>query len=129
MLRDISENLPAERYDYVTQSGTLNGRLGVSPEEWQRYVFRMLSAMYAMAVKGIGANFLTSYADPDMMSPELHYQDEKVLMDYVASRLSRHFELDMGGPLYEFTLRVYRPEEIARRYPGAEFERYFGRSI
>jgi hypothetical protein len=127
-LRDVAEQTPAERYDYVTQSGTLNGRLGIPQDSWQRYVFSMLSAMYAMARKGIAANFLTTYGDAELMRPELHYQDEKLLMDFVARNLSRHFELDMAGPLYEFTLRVYRPEEIEKGYPGEEFRRYFGRN-
>ncbi len=123
--RDITEKLPDDRYDYVTQSGTLNGRFGTSPQLWQRHVYSMLKAMYAMARKGMASNFLTTYHDPGFASEELHYQDEKELLDFVVTDLSRHVELDMAGPLYEYTVRIYRPEVVRSRYPAAEFERYF----
>jgi hypothetical protein len=123
--RDVTETLPDDRYDYVTQSGTLNGRFGASPESWQRHVYSMLGAMYSMARKGIASNFLTTYHDPEFASEELHYQDENSLIGFVVSELSRHFELDMAGPLYEYTVRIHRPEAVRSRYPAAEFERYF----
>jgi len=127
-LRDVTEHPPEDRYDYVTQSGTFNGRWETPIGEWQNFVFSMLEAMYAMARRGIAVNFLTSYADPERMRPELHYQEPGPLLDFVVERLSRHFEIDAAGPLYEYTLKVYRPEFVKAGYGGEEFARYFGDS-
>jgi SAM-dependent methyltransferase len=123
--RDVTAELPAERYDFVMMSGTLNGRLGRSEAEWRAFSASLLEAMFAMSRLGIAANFLTAYAEPERMRPELHYADPRDVLDFATRRLSRHVEIDAGGPLYEFTLRVYRPELLRPRYPGAEFERYF----
>lgn len=124
-LRDVSAELPRERYDFVTQSGLFNGRLGTPAERWQQFIFDMLHAMYTMARRGIAANFLTSYCDPERMHEELHYQHPEPIIDFVSRRLSRHWELDAGGPLYEYTLRVYRPEYVQQRYADPAFSRYF----
>lgn len=123
--RDVARELPPERYDFVTQSGMFNARLDTPPEEWRRFVFGMLGAMYAMARKGIAFNFLTTYCDRELMREELHYQEPREISDFVVQHLSRHFEIDAAGPLYEYTVRVYRPEYVRGHYPGAPFSRYF----
>ena len=124
-LRNVATQLPDDRYDYVIACGTFNNRLGVSRNEWQNFVFSTLRAMYAMSTRGIAADFLTTYHDPEYARKDLHYQDEKQLMDFVASELSRHAEFDMSGPLYEYTMRAYRPELVRALHRGAEFDRYF----
>jgi hypothetical protein len=124
-LRDITEELPADRYDYVVLCGLFNIPGNIPREAWQRFVFSMLSAMYAMARKGIGATFLTTYYDPGRNREDLYYQDEKRLMDFAVRHLSRHFELDACGPLYEYALRLYRPEHVRTLYPQDAFVRYF----
>jgi len=125
VLRDVAAGTPEDRHDYVTLSGTFNVRLTRSETEWRKLVRATLAAMFVMCRKGIAANFLTSYGDPDRRRPELHYQDPTEIFDWAARRLSRHVEIDAGGPLYEFTLRVLRPESLRQRYGGAEFDRYF----
>jgi hypothetical protein len=124
-LRDITEELPEDRYDYVVICGTFNIPGSVPRDQWQQFVFCMLSAMYAMAVKGIGATFLTTYYDPGRNREDLYYQDEKRLMDLAVRNLSRHFELDSMGPLYEYAFRVYRPEYVRTLYPQMAFGKYF----
>jgi SAM-dependent methyltransferase len=124
-LHDITERLPEERYDFVTLSGAFNPRLQTPPEEWQAFIHAMLRAMYSLATKGVGANFLTTYHDPDHTDSTLHYQDPASLTDFVVRRLSRHYLIDAGGPLYEYTLLVYRPRYVKALYPGAAFSRYF----
>ncbi|MCP3980517.1 MAG: class I SAM-dependent methyltransferase [bacterium] len=124
-LRDITAEPPPERYDYVTQSGTLNGRFGATEDDWRRFVFSMLDSMYALCRRGIASNFLTTYSDPALQNPELQYHDPAEILDYAHKKLSRHCEIDAAGPLYEFTLRVYRPEYVRARYAGTTFDRYF----
>jgi hypothetical protein len=55
----------------------------------------------------------------------MFYQDEKRLIDFVMHSLSRHVEIDEFGPLYEYGLRVYRPEYVRSLYPQTTFDRYF----
>lgn len=124
-LRDVARELPGERYDFVTQSGMFNPRLDSDPAEWREFVFGMLDAMYALTRKGIAANFLSSYHDAERAQDSLHYQEPAQVIDHVARRLSRHWEIDAAGPLYEFTLRVYRPDHVRARYGGDSFRRYF----
>ena len=128
-LRDVAETVPDDRYDYVTLSGTFNIRLSQSPEDWERFAFEMLRSMYAMCRKAISANFLTSYSDPAYRREDLHYQDERRLTDFAVGELSRYFTLDLGGPLYESTLTVYRPEYLAERYPDPAFDRYVRKGV
>jgi cyclopropane fatty-acyl-phospholipid synthase-like methyltransferase len=124
-LRDVSAGPVDERYDFLATSGLFNPRLQTPPAEWQRFVFTILEAMYRMAIKGLAVNFLTTYHDPDHASADMHYQDPRELSDFVVSRLSRHFSLDAAGPLYEYTLCVYRPEYVRSFYEDAAFARYF----
>lgn len=124
-LRDVTDTRPSERYDFVTQSGIFNGRLERDEATWRRFILRMLDTMYAMATKGIAANFLTTYGDPERRRPELHYQDPRQTLDEAARQLSRFWEIDAAGPLYEFTVRVFRPEWVRERYAGSPFDRYF----
>jgi len=124
-LRNILEEVPSDRYDFVVLIGTFNIPGESLPDEWQTFVYDMLRAMYSLCRKGIGATFLTSYYDPGRNRPDLHYQDERELMDFTVRNLSRHFEIDEMGPLYEYALRVYRPEYIHSLYPQPAFARYF----
>jgi len=124
-VRDITESPPAERYDYVVLCGLFNIPGNALRDEWQAFVYSMLHAMYRLASKGIGATFLTTYYDPGRERPDLFYQDEHALMDFAARSLSRHFQLDEFGPLYEYCLRVYRPEYVRTIYPQPAFAKYF----
>jgi hypothetical protein len=124
-LRDITEQLPSDRYDYVLIVGTFNIPGDAPRDQWQSFVYSMLDAMYAMAKKGIGASFLTGYSDPGYERPDMFYQDEKQIFDFAMRNLSRHVEIDGFGPLYEYGLRVYRPEYVRLLYPQSAFDRYF----
>lgn len=124
-VRDVSEQLPNDRYDYVVTCGTFN-ILGASPRaEWQAYIYQMLVAMYALTRRGVGLTFLTIYYDPGRNRADLFYQDEKELMDFAIRNLSRHVVLDAMGPLYEYALRVYRPTYIHSLYQQQAFAKYF----
>jgi hypothetical protein len=83
--------------------------------------------MYAMAIKGIGATFLTGYSDPGRERPDMFYQEEGKIVSFAMVNLSRHIEIDGFGPLYEYGLRVYRPEYVGAVYPQEAFGRYLKR--
>lgn len=57
--------------------------------------------------------------------PSCFIRIEKQLMDFTVRELSRHFEFDELGPLYEYALRVYRLEYIRALYPQDAFAKYF----
>jgi SAM-dependent methyltransferase len=124
-LRDITRETPAERYDFVTLTGVFNIPLDAKREEWWDFIRSMARAMYRIARKGVAFDFLSTYCDAERIDARLHYQSEKQIADFVAAELSRHFELDNSGPLYEYTVRVYRPEYVRSLYPWPEFDRYF----
>jgi SAM-dependent methyltransferase len=124
-LRDISEGLPDDRYDFVVVAGTFNIPGSTPRSEWQSFTYSMLRAMYALAHKGIGVTFLTGYSDPGRERPDMFYQDEKEIVDFAKRNLSRHLEIDGFGPLYEYGLRVYRPEYVRALHPQDSFARYF----
>jgi hypothetical protein len=124
-VRNITRDLPDDRYDYVVTCGTFN-IIGDCPiDEWQAAIYRMVTAMYRLASRGVGLTFLTTYYDPGRNRADLFYQNEKQLMDFVVGNLSRHFELDEMGPLYEYSIRIYRPEYIHKLYPQPAFTKYF----
>jgi hypothetical protein len=124
-LRDVAAEPCADRYEYLTLSGTFNVRLAAEPGEWAAFIERMLLSMWVMCTRGIAVTFLTTYHDADRADPALHYQSEKQILDFATSKLSRHVELDMAGPLYEYTLRIYRPEWVRLAYADEAFARYF----
>jgi SAM-dependent methyltransferase len=124
-LRDVAQELPTDRYDYVMTVGTFHIPGLVPRQEWQAFVHVMLTAMYALARKGIGATFLTGYSDPGREDPDHFYQDEKQILDFTIRHLSRHWELDASGPLYEYALRVYRPGYVRALFDHQAFAKYF----
>jgi hypothetical protein len=124
-LRDITETLPSDRYDYVVICGTFNVPGSYPREEWRAFVFTMLRAMFSMARKGMGATFLSSYYDPGRNREDLYYQDEKEVIDFAKRGLTRHVELDAWGPLYEYGLRAYQPAYVRTQYREPAFAKYF----
>lgn len=124
-LRDISQQLPEDRYDYVVTCGTFNIPGSAPRDEWQAAIYEMTRAMYALCRKGIALTFLTTYHDADRTRPELHYQSESAMLDLSFKELSRHVELDKTTALYEYAVRIYRPEYIATKYTQPSLLRYF----
>lgn len=123
-LRDITSEAVESRYDYVVNC--MFNCPGETPRpEWQSFVYGMLEAMYRLADRGVAATCLTTYFDPGRESPDLHYQDEKAMLDFAVRRLSRHVVLDMSAPLYEYAVRVYRPSYVRSRHPEPQLAKYF----
>ncbi|MEI7437213.1 MAG: class I SAM-dependent methyltransferase [bacterium] len=120
-VRDLTNAAPGETYDYLTLSGTFNPRF----EGVETFSRDMLCTMYAMCRRGMAVNFLTSYADPERMRPDLHYADPLKWFDFASRTLSRHVEIDAAGPLFEFTMRIFRPEYVQKRYASPTFDKYF----
>jgi hypothetical protein len=123
--RDITQDIPEDRYDYLVLSGTFNPIQDVEKDRWNSFVERMILNMFRMAKKGIGMNFLTGYSD--FTEKALYYCDPRDLYDFIQRNLSRYFIIDNSYPLYEFTVLVYRSEFIQEVYQEKEFHKYFKR--
>lgn len=127
--QDICETPLETTHDWVVLIGVFNIRLQRTDKEWFEFVQSMMRAMYAACSSGISVDFLTPYSDPEKRRDDLYYQPLEPLLDFVRSDLSRHFEIDHSAPLYEYTLRVHRPDAVRERHPEPAFDRYFqGRS-
>ncbi|MBM3137706.1 MAG: class I SAM-dependent methyltransferase, partial [Chloroflexi bacterium] len=61
--------------DYVVESGIFNMKQNDRYEDWTQYVLNSLTEMNKFAKKGMAANFLTKYSDPEYMRPDLYYAD------------------------------------------------------
>lgn len=125
-LRDLTDDPPVAAWDYLTLSGTFNCPAGADRDAFRGFIERMLLAMYGACRIGIAYNFLNS--ENDWSDESLHYESIGEAAAFAQRRLSRFVEIDASGPLYEFTVRVWRPEAVAACYPGPSFERYLGRA-
>ena len=122
--RDVLAEMPADRHDFVVQSGMFNIP-GETPEPaWSDFVWAMIERMYAMADAAIAFNFLSAYRTRS--DAGLYYMDPRDVLDRCIGRLSRHVRLDHGYPLFEATVCVIRPEFLAARYDPKVFGKYFG---
>ena len=101
-VRNILENPPERKFDYVLASGVLNFKTGPNHLE---YLENMVKTMFGMCTEGLAVNFLSKYVDYEM-DKDFHYSPEEALK--MAMKLSRWATLCHNYPLYEFTLYIYR---------------------
>jgi hypothetical protein len=130
-LQDMSLNLcdicsDAKGKDYYVQSGAFNPIGRTNKEDWERFVFSIISNMFQMCSKGIAFNFLTLYSDEECRSGDLYYADPCFVFDWCKRNLSRFVTLIEDSPFYEFTILVFREDFVRSLYPE-EFAKYFRR--
>lgn len=95
-----------EPADYSFVSGTFNVKLEASDDDWDAYVKRQLSVIYAHSRKGVAFNLLTSYVD--WKAENLFYADPGKFFDFCKRQLSRHVTLVHDYTLFEWTMLVSR---------------------
>ena len=95
-----------EPADYVVASGIFNVKAGAGEEEWVGYVAAVLDRFDALARRGFAFNMLTSYSDPPLMRPDLHYADPARWFDHCKRRYARNVALLHDYGLWEFTILV-----------------------
>jgi len=96
--------------DYVVASGIFNVRLSTDDAAWWEYIVETLRTMDAKSRRGVAANFLTSYSDPEYMRDYLYYADPRVVFDWAKRNLSKQVAVLHDYGLYEFTLLVRKGE-------------------
>ena len=102
--------MPSQPVDFIVASGIFNVRLSFSPAAWEEYVLATIDEMHLNSRRGFAFNCLTSYSDPPLMKPELHYADPCGYFDRCKRRYSRQVALLHDYGLYEFTIIVRKPE-------------------
>jgi hypothetical protein len=120
--RDVISNPVPDKYDIVVFSGGLYLPGSVPGDEWEKFVYKVLDTMWNMSNIGISFNLLTTYSD--YRRPDLFYVDPKEMFDFCVTRMSRFVTLDHSYPLYEWTIAVFKPEFMKKRYTQPEFQKY-----
>jgi len=121
MLRDLAVAPGEDRYDYVVLAGTFYHLAGAEPEEFDQFLRSLVTNCWTMCRRGLAFNLVTDAVDYRI--DDLYYPDIGGVIDLVRG-LTRFFEIDHATPLYEYTIRMYRPEVLRKQYPGPEFKKY-----
>ncbi len=110
--RDILLAPPRKRYDYVLASGTFNLRMNNSEPAWQKYVERMLRALYGISRHGIAVGFLSTFARHEERD-EFHENPSRIL-DFVQRALSPLAEIRHSASPGHFAVFAYRSLPLKR---------------
>ena len=96
--------------DYAVASGIFNVRLSATDPKWWAFIIETLQEMNAKSRRGLAANFLTTYSDPEFMQDYLYYADPCAVFDWAKRNLSMQVAILHDYGLYEFTLLVRKAE-------------------
>ncbi len=121
-VRDILDDNSNEKYDFLTLSGTFNLPGKTDKDQWRIFTREMVTKMYSLANYGISFNFLTSHAD--FHNKEMFYESPEDILDFCVKNLSRHVIIDHTYPIFEFTVTVYTPEYLKRKYTDKRLQKY-----
>lgn len=121
--RDLLKINPKERYDYLIFGGTFYHKGHTPYKEMQAYVENVLENGFRMSKRGIAFNMLSSFSD--FCNTKYFYYPLPKLIEFVATKLSRHFEILHNYPLFEYTVLVYNKDYIKSQHPNTSFRKYF----
>jgi len=120
---DFLDNSFDECFDFVVLSGTFNLPGQTPADQWEQFIFDMITQMYDRAKIGIAFNALTTYTS--FRSDQLFYLEPERVLSFIQSRLSRFCALNSAYPLFEVTYTVFKPEGVREVFPDLEFQKYF----
>lgn len=121
-VQDIINTEIKKQYDYVTLAGVFNLPGDVNREDWAKFCIEMILKMFEMCKKAISFNFLSTKAD--FYHPDMYYASPSQIFDFCTSNLSRHVVVDHSYPLHEFTVTVYKTEDIRERFFDEALKKY-----
>jgi hypothetical protein len=125
MLRDLAAAPGEDRHDYVILAGTFYHLAGCAPSEFDRFFTSLVTNCWKMCRRGLAFNVVTDAVDYRL--EDLYYPDIGAVIGLVRG-LTRFFELDHATPLYEYTIRLYRPEVVSDHFPQPAFDKYLRRA-
>lgn len=95
-----------ELADYSVASGIFSLKYDQPEEHWINYVVSTLTQMNEKSSRGFAFNMLTTYSDPDRLSPDLYYADPLFIFDYCMKHFSRKVALLHDYEQFDFTILV-----------------------
>ena len=102
-VRDILQDPPAERFDYVVGSGLFFLRV----KNWYRYMAAMVGRMYELTDVGVAVNFLSAFS-PEKKGEHSFYADPGAVFNTIAHLVSPKIVLRHDYRANDFTLFIYR---------------------
>lgn len=121
-LRDLSTEVPSERYDCLVLTGTMYHRRDVSEEMFMDFAEALLRNCFDMCHRGIVFNLVSPFVD--YRTGDLFYADFGRVLEVVRG-MSRFFAINHATPFYEYSIGVYREGYIASKHSEAAFDKYF----
>lgn len=106
--------------DYYCLSGTFHTKEHNTIDKWENFIFKSISNMFRMAIKGIAFNFLTSHSD--FYQETLYYVYPSTILTYMIENYSRFVCVLHDIPLFEFTVLAYKKDFIKKIFP--DYEKY-----
>jgi ubiquinone/menaquinone biosynthesis C-methylase UbiE len=101
--KDILSETPDGNFDYVFASGLFS----LDSDTWTKFMQRMLTKMYALASKGIAANFLSGYTTGKKLT-ESRYPYPSEVTDFVVQHLTNRFILRHDYLPNDFTVYAFK---------------------
>lgn len=111
------------KFDFVVLSGTFNLPGEVKEQDWEAFLFRMITKMYESADLGMSFNALTAYTT--FRAEELYYLAPEKVLSYIQNNMSRFCTVNSAYPLFEFTYSVFTKEAMMSKFPHEAFAKYF----
>jgi len=101
-----------ERHDFVVISGVFNILYETSYEQQWDYIQKVLEHLFSLTDVCLSCNFMTD--NVDFTQQDAYHQNIPQLYQFITSKLSKRFVIDQSYMPYEFTVHVYKNQEIVR---------------
>ena len=102
--RDVLENPPVRKWDYVFINGVLNHRV---KDNWA-WIEQIVKSAYGLAEKGVGFNLLNSDVEGEWGDRDLFYADPKVLERKVGQWSGGNHRIVTGYMPEDITVYMFR---------------------
>jgi SAM-dependent methyltransferase len=102
----LADDAPLPAADYVVMNGVLTEKRGLSFDDMQQFMERLLVRVFAAARMGLAFNVMSKHVDWER--EDLFHVPYDTLADFLKRRVSRHFQFRADYGLYEYTTYVYR---------------------
>jgi SAM-dependent methyltransferase len=103
--RDILQNPPAEKWDYIFINGVFNHKV---KDNWA-WIEQMSKAAFALAEKGLAFNILDSGVEVEWADKDLFYANPNILEEKVKQWSGGNYKIVRGYLPEDQTVYWYRP--------------------
>ena len=98
------------KYDYIVVSGVFNILYTDDEIEHKNIVFETIEMLFKQTNKSLAINFMTDQVD--FKSPTAYHQNIVELYEFCYNNISRRLNIDQTYMPYEFTITLFRNQEI-----------------